>query len=75
MRIKFLRLVEANVFVECQVCPDPECCGYVGEWEEEFFAADEEVEAVAERICYPDYGVVCVEGLKYKEDYEIIEFP
>jgi hypothetical protein len=70
--VKFLKNTEAYM-KSSRSCGDG-CCSY-DEWTKEFFAAGEEAEAVAEKSNFLPNGTIVLEGLTFKEDYEIIVFP
>lgn len=72
MKVKFLKPVEAQM-KSSRTCGDG-CCSF-DEWTTEFFAKDEESEAVAEKSNFLLNGTVVLEGLKFGEDYVITEFP
>lgn len=71
--IKFLKNTEAEMKSTRRVCGDG-CCTE-DTWTKEFFAKDEETEAVAEKSNFLPNGTIVIDGLTYKVDYEIIAFP
>jgi hypothetical protein len=72
MKVRFLKNAEAEM-KSSRTCGDG-CCSF-DEWAKEFFAKDEETEAVAEKSNFLPDGTIVLDGLKFGEDYTIIEFP
>jgi len=55
------------------VCGDGCCTKSI--WEDYFYLANEEVEAVCSESTFLVSGVVSIEGLKLNEDYAVTELP
>jgi hypothetical protein len=74
MKVRFLKNVTAPMK---STWYHDDSCGCSGaEWREEFFSKDEESEATVDQRAWEHLdGVVDVSGLKYREDYDIIEYP
>lgn len=72
MKVRFLKNLEVPTKItEC--CGDG-CCSW-DEWKPGYVIKDEESEATVERTPFYQHGTVDVSGLKFNEDYIIIEFP
>jgi len=70
--VRFLKNVEPEV-KSTRTCGDG-CCTY-DEWNKDWFPAGTEVEAIPFKENFVLNGTVCLEGLTFKQDYEIIAFP
>lgn len=72
MKVRFLKNIEAEM-KSSRTCGDG-CCSY-DKWTTEFFSVGEETVAVAEKSNFLPDGTIVLDGLKFGEDYTIIEFP
>lgn len=74
MKVKILRHLTAKMKSTWR---HDDSCGCSGaEWVDQFFPKDEEVEATTDSTPWAcQDGTIQLDGLKFREDYDIIEFP
>jgi hypothetical protein len=72
MKVKFIKQCKAP-YKSTTYCGDG-CCSW-DKWIEDLFFPDQIEEAIPERANLVPDGTVDLSGLKFGEDYTIIEFP